>query len=107
MPEEAVTRRKLIIILAATTALGALALSAARARDVPKVATGFLANILCSETFVSGLQPDRIFSETTAAMPGVSLITWAMDYQVDRARKDVTVTLLGLGRAHAVYREGF
>ena len=100
------TRRKLIIILAATTALSALALSAARARDVPKVATGFLANILCSETFVSGLQPDRIFSETTAAMPGANLITWAMDYQVDRVRKDATVTLLGLGRAHAVYREG-
>ena len=39
------TRRKLILILAATTALGALALSAARARDVPKVATGFVANI--------------------------------------------------------------
>ena len=100
------TRRKLIISLAATTALSALALSAARARDVPKVATGFLANIICSETFVSGLQPDRIFSETTAAMPGANLITWAMNYQVDRARKDVTVTLFGLGRAHAVYREG-
>jgi CubicO group peptidase (beta-lactamase class C family) len=100
------TRRKLIVILAATTALSALALSAARARDVPKVATGFLANILCSETFVSGLQPDRIFSETTAAMPGSNLITWAMNYSVDRARKDVTVTLFGLGRAHAVYREG-
>ena len=100
------TRRKLFIVLAATTALSALALSAARARDVPKVATGFLANIICSETFVSGLQPDRIFSETIAAMPGANLITWAMDYQVDRAQKDVTVTLFGLGRAHAVYREG-
>lgn len=100
------TRRKLIVILAATTALSALALSAAWARDVPKVATGFLANILCSETFVSGLQPDRIFSETTAAVPGANLITWAMNYHVDRARKDVIVTLLGLGRAHAVYREG-
>jgi CubicO group peptidase (beta-lactamase class C family) len=106
MPEEAVTRRKLLIILATTTALGALALSAARARDVPKVATGFLANILCSETFVSGLQPDRIFSETTAAMPGTGLMTWAMNYRVDRARRDVTVTLFGLGGAHAVYREG-
>jgi hypothetical protein len=31
-----VTRRNLILILAATTALSALALSAARARDVPK-----------------------------------------------------------------------
>ena len=88
------TRKKLIFILAATTALGALALSAARARDVPKVATGFVANVLCSETFVSGLEPDRIFAETTAAMPGVGLITWAMDYRVDRARKDVTVTLV-------------
>ena len=39
-------------------------------------------------------------------MPGANLISWAMSYRVDRARKDVTVTLFGLGRAHAVYREG-
>jgi CubicO group peptidase (beta-lactamase class C family) len=107
MPEAHVTRRNLILVLAATTALSALALSAARARDVPKVATGFVANILCSETFVSGQPPERIFSETMAAMPGVSLITWAMDYKVDRARRDVTVTLFGFGKSHAVYREGF
>ena len=102
------TRRNLILILilATATALSALALSAARARDVPKVATGFVASILCSETFVSGQPPEKIFSETTAAMPGVSLITWAMNYQVDRTRRDVTVTLFGLGKSHAVYREG-
>ena len=97
-------RRNLILILAATTALSALALSAARARDVPKVATGFVANVVCTETFVSGLDPARVFAETTSAMPGAGLITWALDYQVDRARKDVTVTLFGLGRSHAVYR---
>jgi CubicO group peptidase (beta-lactamase class C family) len=106
MPETQMNRRNLFLILA-TTALSALALSAARARDVPKIATGFVANILCSETFVSGQQPDRIFRETTAAMPGASLITWALDYHVDRARKDATVTFLGFGRSHAVYREGF
>ncbi|MCP4614812.1 MAG: serine hydrolase [Bradyrhizobium sp.] len=98
------TRRNLILILAATTALSALALSAARARDVPKVATGFVANVICTETFVSGLEPARIFAETTAAMPGTGLIAWALDYRVDRARKDVTVTLFGLGSSHAVYR---
>jgi CubicO group peptidase (beta-lactamase class C family) len=98
------TRRKLFLILAASTALSALALSAARARDVPKVATGFVASVICSETFVSGLDPARVFSETTAAMPGAGLISWALDYRVDRARKDVTVTLFGLSRAHAVYR---
>ncbi len=106
MPEANVTRRNLLLILATTTALSALALTAARARDVPKVATGFVANIICSETFVSGQDPQRIFSETTAAMPGTGLITWALNYSVDRTRKDVTVSLFGLGRSHAVYREG-
>ena len=100
-------RPRLFLILATSTALAALTLTAARARDVPKVATGFVANVLCSETFVSGQDPDRIFSETTDAMPGAGLIKWALGYKVDRTRKDVTVTLLGLGRSHAVYRDGF
>jgi CubicO group peptidase (beta-lactamase class C family) len=98
------TRKKLILILVASTALSALALSAARARDVPRVATGFVANVVCTETFVSGLDPARIFAETMSAMPGTGLISWALDYKVDRVRKDVTVTLLGLGKSHAVYR---
>ncbi|HEX2364733.1 MAG TPA: serine hydrolase, partial [Bradyrhizobium sp.] len=98
------TRRNTILVLAATTALTALAITAVRARDVPKVATGFVANVICSETFVSGLDPQRNFAETIAAMPGAGLIGWAMDYRVDRVRRDVTVSLLGLGRSHAVYR---
>ena len=100
------TRRRMILILSVSTALGALALAASWARDVPKVATGFIASVLCSETFVSGLDPERSLSETTAAMPGAGLLTRAMDYRVDRTRKDVMVTLLGFGRSHAVYREG-
>jgi CubicO group peptidase (beta-lactamase class C family) len=106
MPEQAMTKRRLILILVATTAVSALALTAARARNVPNVATGFVASILCSATFVSGLDPTNVFSDTTSAMPGTALITWAMNYKVDRAHKDVTVTLFGLGRSHAVYREG-
>ena len=101
------TQRRLIFILATTTALSALVLTAARAHDVPKITTGFVANILCSSTFVSGLDPDRVLAETTAAMPGAGLIAWALRTTVDRARQDVTVTLLGLGRSHAVYRQGF
>jgi CubicO group peptidase (beta-lactamase class C family) len=101
------TRRRLILILAATTALGALAFSAARARDVPKVATGFVADILCSSTFVSRLDPDRVFSETVDAMPGVNWISWALHADVNRTKRDVTVTMLGLGRSHAIYRDGY
>ncbi|MEY9364402.1 CubicO group peptidase (beta-lactamase class C family) [Bradyrhizobium yuanmingense] len=98
-------RRKIVLFASAITAAG-LALGAARAHDVPKVATGFVADILCAETFVSGLDPGRNFAETTDAMPGASLISWAMEYRIDRVRKDVTVTLFGLGRSHAMYREG-
>jgi len=100
------TRQRRVLILATMAALSALVLTAARARDVPKVATGFVAHVLCSETFVSGVDPARVFAETMAAMPGAGLISWALDYKVDRVRGDVVVTLLGLGRSHAVYREG-
>jgi CubicO group peptidase (beta-lactamase class C family) len=100
------TRRRRIILLSATLACAALVFGAARARDVPRVATGFVAKILCAETFVSGLDPQRNLAETTDAMPGAGLLTWAMDFQVDRARKDVTVSLFGIGRSHAVYRDG-
>jgi CubicO group peptidase (beta-lactamase class C family) len=106
LPEKTVTRKHQIILLVTTTLCGAVALTAVRAHDAPRVATGFVAHILCSETFVSGLDPDRVFSETMAAMPGTGLITWAMDYKIDRARKDVTVTLLGGGQSHAAFREG-
>ena len=72
------TRRNLLLILATTTALSALALTAARARDVPKVVTGCVANIMCSNVSGSSL-PDHL--ETTPRC-GVSLI-WALDYHVD------------------------
>ncbi|HUN95383.1 MAG TPA: serine hydrolase [Bradyrhizobium sp.] len=98
------TRPRPIFIFSGTAALGALVAMAVYARDVPKVTTGFVANVLCSETFVSGLDPERDFVETTAAMPGAGLIGWALHYRVDRARKDVAVSLLGFGRSHAVYR---
>jgi CubicO group peptidase (beta-lactamase class C family) len=98
------SKRRTILISAAAAALAALVATAVRARDVPKVATGFIANVLCSETFVSGLDPDKDFADTIAAMPGAGLIGWAMRAHVDRVRKDVTVTLLGFGRSHAIYR---
>ena len=48
--------------------------------------------------------PTRISPRPSRRCRAPGLIGWAMDYRVDRARKDVTVTLFGLGRSHAVYR---
>lgn len=99
------TRRPLLLS-AAVIALTGLAFTTVRAHHGPKVATGFVADVLCAETFVSGLDPAKVLAETTAAMPGTRLLTWAMDIIVDRTARDVTVTLLGGGRSHAVYRDG-
>jgi CubicO group peptidase (beta-lactamase class C family) len=105
-----VTRKRgyiiLSVVLGVAAASSALALSAAWSRGVPRVATGFVAHLLCSATFVSGIDPDRVFSDTTEAMPGVGWIAWAIDTRIDRGAKAVTTTLFGGGESRAIYREG-
>lgn len=64
------TRRRKIVLLTTTIAAAGFAFGAARARDVPKVATGFVADILCSETFVSGLDPATTSPRQTMRCPG-------------------------------------
>ena len=53
------TRRRNIILATTAIACAGLALGVARARDVPKVATGFIAHTLCSDSFVCGIFPQR------------------------------------------------
>src|SRR5689334_686050 len=98
--------RRLFLITTSATVLGLLGYGIARARDVPQVATGFVASLVCAETFVSGLDPDVVLAETTDAMPGTRLLTSAMTVHVDRAAREVSASLLGTGRSHAVYRDG-
>ncbi len=99
------TRKKKIILLVTTTLCGALALTAVRAHDVPRVATGFVSHTLCSAAFVSKVDPDEVYAETVEAMPGVGLIAWALAYHVDREAKQVTATLFGGGQSRAAYRD--
>jgi CubicO group peptidase (beta-lactamase class C family) len=100
------TRKRRFIVAGFALGCSALVLTAAWAQQAPRVATGFVAHIVCTAAFVSGQDPDRIFSETANAMPGVGLIGWALDTQVDRTARTVTTTLLGGGQSRAVYRDG-
>ncbi|SHK60919.1 hypothetical protein SAMN05444159_3708 [Bradyrhizobium lablabi] len=101
------TPMKKLILLVTTIVCAGLALTAVRAHDVPRVATGFISHTLCSAAFVSKVDPDEVYAETLEAMPGVGLIAWALAYHVDRDAKQVTATLLGGGQSRAVYRDGF
>jgi CubicO group peptidase (beta-lactamase class C family) len=106
LPEKTVTRKSIIILATTHLFCGALALTAVRAHDMPRVATGFVSHTMCSAAFVSGVDPDQVFAETMEAMPGVGLIAWALDYRIDRKTEDVTATLFGGAESRAVYRRG-
>ena len=99
------TRRNTILVLAAATALTALAMhSRSRARRAKS------RDRLCRQRALLGdlrLRPrsrQECSPRPSRRCRAAGLISWAMDYRVDRARRDVTVTLLGLGQSRAVYR---
>lgn len=71
-----------------------------------RVATAYSSHLTCSETFVSGLPAEDVVREVNDATPGMSLATWGMRVNVDRARQEVRTTFLGGAEARSVYREG-
>lgn len=97
--------RKLIwpaLIVAGLVALGI----AFRPDRAIRVATGFVAHIVCSKTFVSGLDPQTVFAETMDR-DGIRRLRWALRYRLDRGHNIVDVSLSGLFGSRAVFHEGF
>ncbi len=72
-----------------------------------RVATGSTAHDLCSETFVAGLDPQRIFEESLKPRPGYRVIAPAIDWQIDREHRSVEASFWGLLKSRAVYRKGY
>jgi len=67
------------------------------------IATGHAAKYICSYTFISGRDADRVFQED------VKVEHFLFDYMtcdVDRSRKIVSADLMGFFQSRAVYREG-
>jgi hypothetical protein len=71
-----------------------------------RVVTGLVAHNLCSKTFVSGLDPQTVFAETTER-EGVRLLRMGLRYSVDRAEKTVDASLAGLFGSRAAFHDGF
>ncbi|MDE2375706.1 serine hydrolase [Bradyrhizobium sp.] len=71
-----------------------------------RVATGFVAHNVCSKVFVSGLDPQGVFAETTER-EGIRRLRPLLRLDLDRAAKTADVSLLGGFRSHAIFREGF
>ena len=70
-----------------------------------RVATGAVADAVCAKTFVSGLDPRAVFTESMDR-PGIRRLRWLMRYRLDRARKTVDTSLLGLLGSRAAFHDG-
>jgi CubicO group peptidase (beta-lactamase class C family) len=70
-----------------------------------RVATGVVAHNICSKTFVSGLDPQTVFVETTERS-GLRRLRWGLNYRLDRTGQTVDASLAGWFDSHAVFHEG-
>ncbi|MEO6779772.1 MAG: serine hydrolase [Bradyrhizobium sp.] len=71
-----------------------------------RVATGAGADAVCAKTFVSGLDPEAVFTESMGR-PGIRRLRWLMRYRLDRAQKTVEASVLGLLGSRAAFHDGF
>jgi CubicO group peptidase (beta-lactamase class C family) len=96
----------------ARLAIGALILVAVPAGGFPvsraiRVVTGLTSHALCSQTFITGFDPDGVYAEVVRPQAGVALISWGLRYKVDPAAREVRTSFLGMLASRAVYRSGY
>ena len=96
--------RKLIAWLLIPAGLAALAVVYRPDRAI-RVATGVVAHNVCSKSFVSGLDPERVFSETIDRA-GIRRLRWGLNYRLDPTGQSVDASLAGLFGSHAVFHDG-
>ena len=95
------------ILLAAILVLAALAGLSVHFRPdrAIRLATGGVAHIVCSKTFVSGLDPQGVFAETLDR-PGFRRLRHVLSFQLDRKARTVESSALGFFRARALFHDG-
>jgi CubicO group peptidase (beta-lactamase class C family) len=71
-----------------------------------QIASASTSQTLCTAAFVSGMDPATAYLEEIRPSGGFGLIAWALKYDVDHDRKEVTTTVFGAARRRAAYREG-
>ena len=102
--------RKLTTTALTVAAVSALAASAAAFEFRPdkalRVATGLTAETLCTDVFISGLDPATVFAQAIKARPGVSLVARHITYRVDPEHHAVYAAWFGRFASRAALRPG-
>jgi len=70
-----------------------------------RVATGLVAHNVCSKVFVSGLDPETVFTETTERA-GIRRLRPLLEFHLDRGAKLADASLAGRFSSRAFFRDG-
>jgi CubicO group peptidase (beta-lactamase class C family) len=102
--------RRSFIITTLVSVVSVAAVSAAawdfRPDKAIRVGTGLTAETLCTDVFISGLDPATVFAQAIKARPGVGRLARHITYRVDTERRAVSAAYLGHFASTAVYRAG-
>ena len=95
------------VVAAAAISLAAMAGASVYFRPdrAIRVATGVVAHNVCSKTFVSGFDPQAVFSETVER-DGIRRLRRVLQLRVDRSTRSVDASAAGLFGSRALFREG-
>lgn len=103
-PKSKIKRRLLLLAIA-----GVLALSACLGVVLYQplmVASGFASKEICSGTFVTGLNSDRVYTDMVKPEGAIKYISRLIHFNVNREKHKVTTTIAGFYKTQAVYSEG-
>lgn len=96
-------KRPLILIGAAAALLSAAGLGILQLDGLVRVASAYKAKALCSETFLAGRDAGAV---EAVEFVGISPVIDRVRVRIDAEKKIVAASVMGLGAARAVYREG-
>jgi len=74
--------------------------------DTARMATAHVSYTLCSDVFISGLDPARAYDESIRAVGLLDTLSFALSHDIDRATREVRARLAGGYESRAAYREG-
>jgi CubicO group peptidase (beta-lactamase class C family) len=103
---EAQVRRFALILLAAGMTAADAADSVPAPDQAARVAATWASHLLCSTTFVAGLDPEQIYAENVKPVPAMSGPDGTLDYEIDRIRREVRTRIAGGVGSRAIYRPG-
>ncbi len=77
-----------------------------RVDKAAQTATGFAAQVMCDDVFVTGIDAQTAWAERVLPLPGMQLVSAGLQPQIDLPQQELTVTLAGGFESRARYREG-